>query len=611
MPHIRATPACAGAAKRPIFAPINPAPEAERSALTISSRAVATLFALSSLASVSVGVALEGDIIDLHMPSTSGSFLAARGASVDRRHDIAAQFYLDALDAGSENPLLVDRAFISLAAAGDFTRSAATAQRLLEVQPNHELAQLVLGAVALKERRYASALEHLSSMDPTTLLGITGTVLDAWAMFGNGQIDAAEAEIASIDEQGFAEFLTFHRGLMADLAGEESSALGLLGTAYQSDPMVFRIVEAYSRTLANAGQFTEARDVLESYAARGLSHPLLDVVAADVAAGRRPGKFASSVQEGAAEMLLGLGTAIGSENVSDLAILFLRLAIYLDPSADVVSITLGDMLERAGRFEMANEVYDQVSVDSPLRMSAVIARSLNMVELGDRDDAITSLQNISTLHPENLEATYALGDLLRADEQYDAAADAYSRALSISGGQALSDWRYYYVRGISYERAKRWPLAEADFQRALELNPSQPQVLNYLGYSWVDKGLNLEEGLEMIQQAVDLRPSDGYIIDSLGWAYYRLGRYDEALDTLERAVIVMPNDSTINDHLGDTLWQVGRKLEARYQWQIARDLGPDEPGMLERIELKLELGLDAVLVQEAAAGDQAELTPAQ
>ena len=241
----------------------------------------------------------------------------------------------------------------------------------------------------------------------------------------------------------------------------------------------------------------------------------------------------------------------------------------------------------------------------------MIDRSLNLVELGDRDDAITSLQNISTLHPENLEATYALGDLLRADEQYDAAADAYSRALSISGGQALSDWRYYYVRGISYERAKRWPLAEADFQRALELNPSQPQVLNYLGYSWVDKGLNLEEGLEMIQQAVDLRPSDGYIIDSLGWAYYRLGRYDEALDTLERAVIVMPNDSTINDHLGDTLWQVGRKLEARYQWQIARDLGPDEPGMLERIELKLELGLDAVLVQEAAAGDQAELTPAQ
>ncbi|MEX1180951.1 MAG: tetratricopeptide repeat protein [Cucumibacter sp.] len=574
--------------------------------------AIPALIVLLSLAIAPRGLGGEGsdpELMELRLPSSSGSFLAGRGASVDRRHDIAAQFYLEALNNDWNNPLLVDRAFISLAAAGDITRAAASAQRLIELQPDHELARLLLGAVALKERRYTSAVNLLDAMSTSTLLGITGNVLDGWAMFGAGRIEEAEDRIGSIEEEGFAEFLQFHRGLMADLAGDEEEALRLLGVAYEGDPLVFRIVEAYARTLANSGDFGKAGEVLDAFAASGLTHPLTEIVADAVASGRRPGKFAENVQEGAAEMLLGLGTAIGSENVSDLGILFLRLALYLDPDADVVSITLGDMLERAGRFETANLVYDEVAPESPLRMSAIIAKSLNLEELGERADAIASLRNIANLHPDSLEAVYALGDILRADKEYEAAAEAYTRALDISGGEAASDWRYYYVRGISWERAKLWDRAEPDFRKALELNPEQPQVLNYLGYSWVDQGLNLDEALGMIETAVDLRPSDGYIIDSLGWAYYRLGRFEEALATLVRAVLLMPDDPTINDHLGDALWRVGRKLEARYQWAIARDLGPDEPGMLERIDRKLAVGLDAVLEAEAATpeGDQAAI----
>src|SRR5690606_10143182 len=169
-------------------------------------------------------------------------------------------------------------------------------------------------------------------------------------------------------------------------------------------------------------------------------------------------------------------------------------------------------------------------------------------------------------------------------------AEAYSKAIELVGGDSPADWRFYYVRGIAYERAKQWPEAEADFQRALELNPDQPQVLNYLGYSWIDMDMHLEEALEMIEKAVEAQPQDGYIIDSLGWAFYKLGRLDEAVETLERAVMLLPSDPEINDHLGDAYWKVGRKLEARFQWNIARSV--DEVGnVAERVAPKLADGL--------------------
>ena len=168
----------------------------------------------------------------------------------------------------------------------------------------------------------------------------------------------------------------------------------------------------------------------------------------------------------------------------------------------------------------------------------------------------------------------------------------YSKALGVTGGSTPGDWRFYYVRGIAYERSDKFPLAEKDFLRALDLNPNQPQVLNYLGYSWVDKGMNLTRALDMIQKAVQASPNDGYIIDSLGWAYYRLGRYSDAVTQLEQAATLRPNDPEINDHLGDAYWKVGRKLEAKFQWKIAASV--DTIGNVKKRTIpKLANGLTA------------------
>ena len=210
-----------------------------------------------------------------------------------------------------------------------------------------------------------------------------------------------------------------------------------------------------------------------------------------------------------------------------------------------------------------------------MKPMAVVRVAENLAALGDRDKALTQLASIVASNPRDVDALSVLGDMQRAAEKFDEAADSYSKALAVVGGDSPADWRFYYVRGISYERAKHWDKAEADFKKALVLNPDQPQVLNYLGYSWVDKGINLIPALDMIQKAVDASPNDGYIVDSLGWAYYRLGRFAEAVTTLEKAVQMRSTDPEINDHLGDAYWRAGRELEARFQWNIASAV--DEP----------------------------------
>jgi Flp pilus assembly protein TadD len=314
-------------------------------------------------------------------------------------------------------------------------------------------------------------------------------------------------------------------------------------------------------------------------------------------------------------MFHGVGMALARDGGIDLAMLFLQLARHLNPEADFIPISIGQLLDATEHYEAANEIYAAVPETSPMYQISTVRIAQNLDALGDHDEAIRRLEEIASLHPKDLEAVSILGDILRSQERYEPAIDAYTRALAITGGENVGDWRFYYVRGIAYERAKIWDKAETDFLKALELNPDQPQVLNYLGYTWVDRGEHLQQALEMIEKAVAAAPNDGYIIDSLGWAFYRLGRFDEAVEVLEQAVQLLPNDPEINDHLGDAYWRANRKLEARFQWNVASYVD-DVGNVRERVAPKLAGGLDSVPVSpdsapiaDPAAADNAAVTP--
>lgn len=530
------------------------------------------------------------DLMPLFRNSVTGSYMAGQQALQDLRTDEAARYFSQAATADWQNPIIVERAFIALAADGQIGQAASTAKHLLELDPNNELAELVVATEALKERRYGAAETMLGAIGQESFTGITAGILQAWALVGDNRPADADKVMDKLGSSGLEDFLVFHRALMAEAAGETDKAIDLAGRAFDAEPYVARITEVYARVLANAGKFDEAKDVIAQFEGQGLSHPIVTIVKQQVEAGQRPGIFATNVQVGAAEMFHGIGVALSRDGSLDLSLVFLRMGLYLDPSADVISLALGQLLDTAGQHQAANTIYEAVPAISPMKSTAVVRVATNLDATGDREEALRRLGNIVASRPDDLDAISVYGDMLRYDEQFTAAADAYGQALALTGGESPSDWRFYYVRGIAYERAKQWPDAEKDFLKALELNPDQPAVLNYLGYSWIDQDINLEAALEMIEKAVAAQPQDGYIVDSLGWAFYKLGRIDEAVATLEQAVLLRPNDAEINDHLGDAYWKAGRKLEARFQWNVAASV--DETGNVkERVAAKLADGL--------------------
>jgi tetratricopeptide (TPR) repeat protein len=264
--------------------------------------------------------------------------------------------------------------------------------------------------------------------------------------------------------------------------------------------------------------------------------------------------------------------------------------LYLQPNHAMALLSLADLYESLKKPDLAIKVYDRIPTASPLHRNAEIQIATDLDSIDRTDEAKTRLERLIAEHPKDTEAIMALGNILRVRKHFAECAQVYGKAIDNTPTPDKANWVMFYFRGICYERSKQWPPAEADLKKALELYPDQPLVLNYLGYSWIDQGVNLDEAMNMIRRAVEQRPDDGYIVDSLGWANYRLGNYDEAVKLLDRAVELKPEDPTINDHLGDAYWRVGRQLEAHFQWSHAKDLKP-EPEDLPKIEEKLKHGL--------------------
>ena len=310
---------------------------------------------------------------------------------------------------------------------------------------------------------------------------------------------------------------------------------------------------------------------------------------AKAAAGTLP-RLVDSAQSGGAEALYQIGSSIGRRGGEDLALVYLQLALYLEPNHAMALLSLADLYKSLKKPGLAIAVYDRIPASSPLHRNAEIQIASDLDALDRTDEAKKRLEQLVSEHPKDNEAIIALANILRGRKDFSACADTYSKAISNIPTPEKSSWVLFYYRGICNERSHQWPAAEADLKKALELFPDQPLVLNYLGYSWIDQGTNLDEGMNMIRRAVEQRPDDGYIVNSLGWANFRIHNYDEAVKELERAIELKPEDPTINDHLGDAYWRVGRVLEARFQWSHAKDAKPD-PEDLQKIEEKLRSGL--------------------
>ncbi len=318
-------------------------------------------------------------------------------------------------------------------------------------------------------------------------------------------------------------------------------------------------------------------------------------------AGKKLPPLVELPQSGAAEALYGIGATLTRRGGEDLALVYLQLALYLQPNHPLALLSLADLYESVKKPAMAIKVYERVPANSPLKRNAQIQLATDLDAADRSDEAIKILKGVTAEDPKDIEAIMALGNVERGRKKFADCVETYSQGIdALPDRTDKTNTVWYYYRGICEERSKQWSKAEVDMKKALELQPDQPHVLNYLGYSWIDQGINLDEGMKMIKRAVDQRPDDGYIVDSLGWAYFRIGNYEEAVKNLERAIDLKPEDPTINDHLGDAYWRIGRTLEAKFQWAHARDLKP-EPEDLPKIEAKIQNGLPDLAAPAATA----------
>ncbi|WP_024586308.1 tetratricopeptide repeat protein [Aliihoeflea sp. 2WW] len=548
--------------------------------------------------------------------SFAGAYLAARAAEVDNDVNRAIAYYQRALAFNPTDEAIQQSLMVLLISRGDFEDALTLAEDLRDTPEIERFSKLALAVDAIRTDRPDDALELLEFSQESDLDRLITSIMRAWVEAGSGEVDSALARLDGVEgPPWYALFVNYHRALIAaeagrdDVAEQAFSATTISLEAGGAAPEVFlRAHEAYARFRAANGDRDTALNILAK--ADELASDRVTVVALrqEIEAGEEIDPLVAGTQAGAAEILLNLSTALNRGGGEAFVRLYLHYALALQPSSDAVLLQLGGIAEMQRNSEEAIEIYGRIPQDSPIRQISELQVGLNLADLDRHDEAVEHLEPLLEAAPDDRRAYLALGGVYASQQKFAEAAEVYDRAVARIDTPEEADWNLYYQRGIAYERIKQWDKAEPNFNQALELYPDHPQVLNYLGYSWVDMNMNLEEGLALIQKAVDLRPSDGHIVDSLGWAYYRLGRYEEAVTELERAVSLMPSDAILNDHLGDAYWQVGRRLEATFQWSHARDLEPEED-LLEDINRKLREGLVEAAAEPEEEQDFASLAP--
>lgn len=531
--------------------------------------------------------------------SGSGAYLAARQAVIASDFEASAEYFTRALVKNIDNPQLMESAALAQLSLGRIDRALPMAQRIEAAGLRSQIAHMIVTADLIAKQDYAALLER--DPDIAGIGPLVDGLIEAWAHVGNGSVaQGLERFDLVAQDVGLHGFALYHKALALAMVGDFEGADAILsGEDAGTITRTRRGAMAHAEILSQLDRNDDALALLDDAFGGRLDPELTDLAARLTSAETLPFTHVSSVNDGMAEVFFAVGAALRSEAAPDYTLIYIRVAEHL--RADHVDAILlsAELLEELGQYDLAIDTYKRVPEDHSAHHAAELGRAAALRKSGKPDAAIEVLEQMTRTYPDLPIVHSTLGNQLRQLEDYAASLASYDRALELTSDTAPSRWFLYYARGISHERLDMWPDAESDFRASLALSPKQPQVLNYFGYSMVEKRVNLDEALGMIELAVAARPDSGFIVDSLGWVLYRLGQYPQAVGHMERAAELEAVDPIVNDHLGDVYWAVGRKREAQFQWHRALSFGPEE-AEAERIRRKLEVGLDKVLEEEGA-----------
>jgi len=526
----------------------------------------------------------------------AGAYLAARLAGTESDYRAASLWFTRAMLGDPASPALMEGAIVSDISLGKFTAAAAIATELAKTGVKSQAAFIAL----LTEQAKTGDFESLLANTKDRSIGaLVDGLVQAWAELGSGKMSDALAGFDVLAKTpGMEAFGLYHKALALASVGDFEGADAIFSSKENGGLRVMRRgTVAHAQILSQLERNPEAIALLD--AAFGPEpDPGIKVLRTRLAAGETlPYDVSLNAADGISEVFFTLASALNGEAEDSYTLIYTRVAAYLRPDHTEAILLSAQLLSAQGQHDLAAENYALIPATDPAFYVAEIGRADALYSGGKTEAALEVLQALTRSHGDLMPVHLALADALRREEKYADALKSYDQTVALLGTPERRHWSIFYSRAVSHERQKEWPQAEADFRRALELEPDQPQVLNYLGYSFVEKGENLEEALGMIERAVAAMPDAGYIQDSLAWAFFRLGRYGDAVAPMEKASLLEPLDSVVTDHLGDVYWAVGRRLEAQFQWRRALSFEPTDADAA-RIRKKLDIGLDAVLAAE-------------
>lgn len=520
-----------------------------------------------------------------------GDFMIARFAAMTNDPQVASRHYAAAIGTAPETAGVAERAVFSALLAGDYRVAAGLARRASDAGSEAGLVRLTLAVDAIGRGKMDTAVAILEASDLRAFNNMIARNLQAWALLSSDGGEAAQAVLQkNLNGNPRLDNTTLHMiGLVQAAAREDADAAATFAAIWDSGARLAVGAQTYAELLAARGERERATAILDQFRHEVGHNASLSALAARIERGDRIAPVRLTTRQGAALALFLPASALMFQADGDAAAAYFVLALALDPELHQARTLLGQSMLQGERPQEAIRTLSDVPVSSPFYATARGQIASTLLQQDRKQEALRLAADAAAAKPER-SLRLQVADIHRAMDQYHEAEALLSDIIAADQAEGRKDWRVLFLRGASRERQANWAGAEADMQAALDISPENAAVLNYLGYSWIDRGIYLDEGFGLIRRALALEPNSGHIVDSLGWAHYRLGQYEEAVDYLERAVVLLPGDATLNDHLGDAYWQAGRRKEAGFQWSRALKLDPS-PEERTRIEQKLLAGL--------------------
>ena len=550
-------------------------------------------FLIFKISAVSADQNLDGNNAKIMFDPKFGNYLAGSYAAQVGDAENAAKFYKNIVDLYPENYELKIKTIKLFLISGMIVQAEELLSTLENVNLEEEIIKIFEITIDIRNKDYLSAYSKMQTLPNDGLSSFLKPVINVWLHLGLDNKSKVEEAMEQFESNSrFNAFNQYHKVLVYDLINHEKTESLYKSLLGNEETRSIRLIQSYALYLRRVGKTDESLSIVNNYLNANSYNPIIQESRYNYF-NKNFSRSVNSANDGIAEVFYATAKALSESEDFFISTIFLRLAIVLRPNSSISYILLNEILEQRGKWALAIEPLSKLNTDTPLGEYSIIKIARNLNRLSRTDEAFELLNSYILRNPETIEGFEALGDLYRSKKMWVKAADSYTQAINKKKLINKNDWKVFYSLGISYERAKKWKKAEPNFKKALELQPDQPLVMNYLAYSWVEQGRNLDEALSMIERAVMLRPRDGYIADSLGWVHFRLGNFEKAVQKLERAIILEPEDPVINEHLGDAYWEVGRFREAVFQWKRALDFGPDVD-LIPKIKVRIKKGLSKI-----------------